>query len=202
MQRSLLAALAIAAVGLVAAASAAASEFHSSKSSAALDGGQEGTHKLTVQGSTATCTVAEFTGTASPTGTSSSQELHPGYSGSCTLFGLSGGSVTTTGCRFLFNANTSEFNLNSCSYIRYFVDTFFGDCEVVIPSQIGINGISYGNMSPKTTFTIQFNSTNVVYEVTLSTGVCPLTEKLGYDAQYQGLMALKAGGGAYGYWLE
>lgn len=194
-------------VMMVAAAPASAAKFNSSVKSAALDGTQVGAHVMEIEGNKLSCTTAEFTGTSDASGASETQEVHPSYSG-CTAFGLTKVTVTTTGCRYLLEANTHLMQLKSCTAggggITVLATSSFTTCEVEIQNQVMINGVSYANMAPRTQFTVQLNSTNIDYKILQSSTLCPLKAAgtQGNDAKYTGLSGVKANGGAAEFWLE
>ncbi len=193
----------------VGAAPAAASKFKTSVGSAALDGTQIGSHVMEIEGIKVTCTTAEFTGVSDPSGASDTQEVAPNFSG-CTSAGWSTVTVQTTGCRFLFYANTSQVDLKSCTAgkkgtgIAVLAKGTFVTCEVEVFNQVSINNVSYGNMMPKTQFTVQLNSTNIDYVVQVDSVGCPLNGvgTQGNDGKYAGLSGVQANGGKADMWLE
>jgi hypothetical protein len=197
---------AVSAMAVAAAAPASAANFKSSVKSAALDGAQVGAHVMQIEGKQLSCATVQFTGTSDPSGASEKQEVAPAYS-NCTAFGLTTVTVKTTGCRFVLYANTSQADLKSCTAgtgaITVLATGGFATCEVEIRNQTGFNKISYGNMDPKTEFTVQMNSDNALFEITKSTGLCPL-KKAGTQGfgQYVGLTGVQADGGKANFWLE
>jgi hypothetical protein len=196
------------AVMAVGVAPASASKFRTSVGSAALDGTQIGSHVMEIEGIKVTCTTAEFTGVSDPSGASDTQEVAPNFSG-CTAPGWSTATVKTTGCRFLFYANTSQVDLTSCTAgkkggVVVTVTGFTATCEVEVFNQVNINNVSYGNMMPRTQFTVQLNSTNIDYIVQVDTFNCPLKPvgTQGVDGKYTGLSGVQANGGKADIWLE
>jgi hypothetical protein len=207
--KAVLAVVAIATTALaVGVAPASASKFKTSVGSAALDGTQIGSHVMEIEGIKVTCTTAEFTGVSDPSGASETQEVAPNFSG-CTSAGWSTVTVKTTGCRFLFYANTSQVDLKSCTAgkkggITILATGTFATCEVEVFNQGAINNVSYGNMAPKTQFTVQLNSTNIDYIVQVDSATCPLKPvgTQGNDGKYTGLSGVQANGGKADMWLE
>jgi hypothetical protein len=207
--KAVLAMAAIAAAALaVGVAPASASKFKTSVGSAALDGTQVGSHVMEIEGQKVTCTTAEFTGTSDPSGASETQEVAPNFSG-CSAPGWSSVTIKTTGCRFLFYANTSQVDLKSCTGgkkggITVLITGGFATCEIEVFNQPAINGVTYGNMVPKTQFTVQLNSTNIEYIVQVDSFTCPLKAvgTQGNDGKYTGLSGVQANGGKADMWLE
>lgn len=196
----------VSAVAALGAVPASAAKFKSSVKSAALDGAQVGAHVMKLEGQQISCATVQFTGTSDPSGASDKQEVAPAYA-NCTAFGLTTVTVKTPGCRFVLYANTSEADLKSCTAgaggITVLAQSAFSTCEVEIRNQNNFNKISYGNMEPKTEFTVQINSDNGIFEVLKSSGACPLKKAQTQGIfQYVGLTGVKADGGKADFWLE
>lgn len=197
----------MAAMALAGASPAMAEVFHTGASNASLKGTQAGTHKFTVQGLSVTCTTAEFTGKGIGT-TSTTQKMHPHYTG-CTAFGFTPAAVETLGCNYIFSADTSTVDLEECTNGKIEIDVVaesgFTRCHVNVKNQTNINGISYDNdtVAPiNEALTVTTNSTNIAFEVTTSTGFCPLTVASGTNGVYTGTTVVKANNGASTIWRE
>ncbi|TMK58191.1 MAG: hypothetical protein E6G51_03560 [Actinobacteria bacterium] len=196
-------AVAIAALtAFVGVSSAAAAEFHASAGAGVKVTGEQATsHKFTVTGSSITCTTAKFTGTTTAA-TAKTQEMHPEYSG-CTAFGFVGATVDTTGCQYVFDANSANVTLQSCTSggITVTASSAFGKCVMDVSNQTGINGQSFatGGTSPNRDITVTTNSTNIKVKVTTSTGICPLTVGEHTNGAYTGTTTVKAASGELFY---
>jgi len=205
------AAMALTAFIGVASASAANERFHQTVSESSLHGAQMTPHVFTVQGSEVTCTTAVFTGKGGAALAEPTQTVHPEYSG-CTAFSIAGATITTTGCNYTFNAETTlgggkeaPVSLSGCSagFVNITVEAPFGlaKCVVHVPNQTGINGQTYANkeVSGKKVIEVTTNSTNIKAEVITSSGFCPLTvTKVGEPAVsiYKGTTTVEGNSGA------
>lgn len=178
---------------------ASAAEFHASGGAGKkLTGTQTGSHVFTISGSKVTCSVAKLTG-STPAATWETLSLHPEYA-TCTAFGFVGATVDTTGCQYVFNANSTSFNLTSCTNggVTITASSAFGKCMVHIKNQNGINGISLQTetTSPNRDVRITANSNNIHVEVTTATGICPLTAPDTLTAEdYAGVFTLQVDSG-------
>lgn len=193
-------------IALATSSSAAAADFHTSATSASLVGQQSTTHKITIDGSSFTCTTATFTGTSPGTKTFSSFELQPQYSG-CTAFGFAGATISTTGCQFKFEANSEEMELKSCANgtgITIHVSAFFGTttCHVDIENaRWGAN--TKTNTPGHRILHFLTELKGLKYKVTESKGLCPLTKgKEATDGTYEGETLIDANGEASELWIE
>ena len=187
--------LVAAVLGPAATASATLVEFHAAAGTA-LNGGQVIENKFSITGSNVTCKSMTISGTAAAGGSSLTQKWHPTYS-ECTAFGLPA-TVTTAGCNFEGNAETTQMKITECTggeteakAMVITASNIFGKCVVEIPNQIGIAGVEYENMGgwPNRTLTIKLNSTNLRDYVRTSTGACPLTVGTHTNASWTGSLA-------------
>jgi hypothetical protein len=178
------------------ASSATAAEFHASPGTVgtAITGEQSIAHKLTVTGSSATCTTVKFAGKIEAL-TSTTLKLHPDYSG-CTAFGFVGATIDTTGCQYLFHASTGTIDLQSCTSGEILVtaSSIFGKCVVEIPHQTGINGQTFatGGGAPSRDLLIASNANDIQTNVVTSTGICPLAVGTHVNATYTGTTTVKS----------
>lgn len=180
-------------MAFVGAGSASAAEFHTNKVGAKLSGTQATAHEFVVQGSKVTCAKAEFSGETIKS-TDTAQTMQAVYK-ECTGFGLPA-TVEMNGCDYNFTSNGGVVHL-VCppeKNVTIRSTSFFGTCHVDVAPQNSINGQSYTNSADKKTMTVHTASTNVNYNVTTSTGVCPLEVKSGTDAKYNGSTTVTAGG--------
>ncbi|TMK58210.1 MAG: hypothetical protein E6G51_03655 [Actinobacteria bacterium] len=193
---------ALAALTAVSATSSAlAAEFHASGGAGvSLTGEQTESHKFTIEGSSVTCTTAKFTGTTTAA-TATEQKMHPEYSG-CTAFGFVGATINTAGCQYVFNSNSANVNLTSCTSggITITSSSAFGKCVVHVFNQNGINGMSYGTTgtAPNRDIHVKTGSNNISVSITESTGICPL--KVGTTVgSYTGVTTVKGAVGEVFY---
>ncbi len=142
-------------VGVIAAATAMASEFRAEEYSATL--GKElsaeelpktSSAVLVTDGGTTSCKAVNYVGTLSESATSASVE--PRYSG-CKLFGLFKATVDANSCKYVFHSTNEEAPLvgsldvscNNGDAIEF--TTTVTSCVVSIPAQSGLNGVKYEN---------------------------------------------------------
>lgn len=172
---------------------ASGAEFHTNTIGAALHGTQSSSHELILQGSKTTCGIAEISG-ETVAATAKSQTVSAKYA-NCTAFGLPV-EISMNGCDYVFKTEGGVMDLNCPpgAMVTLRSTSFFGTCHVDIFPKTGINGISYTNSADKKSFTIHTASTNLDYNVTTSTGVCPLTVGSGTNAGYTGTTTVTAGG--------
>lgn len=98
-------------------------------------------------------------------------EVLPSYSG-CNIFGASA-TVNMEGCKYRFNANTTDVDLVCPS--GKVVKVVIGTCEVQFGSQEGLNAVSYvNNAGPPKTVTVKATVTGVKYNKTKDGKLCPL----------------------------
>jgi hypothetical protein len=131
--------LALIAICAVSTAGAQAKTFHSETQITSYEGSQVGTNVMTTTAGTIKCKKATFVGESFGIESGGSNwtveiiELKPTY-GECTAFGQAA-TVTTTGCRYEFNANGSLNQLWACENGGIVVHVPAGNCKVTIPNQ-------------------------------------------------------------------
>ncbi|HEU4600151.1 MAG TPA: hypothetical protein VFS26_10400, partial [Solirubrobacterales bacterium] len=188
---------ALAALALTAfagASSASATEFHATGGTA-LNGVQVNPLVLTNTGQSLTCNTVVVSGSSAASGTSERTRVHPAVS-NCTAFEISGAAVNLDGCEYELNANTNTLVLINCTNgrITVKVSTIFGNCDLDVPNQNGINNQTFINMgntgSNTATLTWEANANNITAEVTESNGICPLTVGHHNNATLTGLVGI------------
>jgi hypothetical protein len=189
---------AVAAVAMLAlAGSASAAEFHTSAGSAHLTGIQTTINQIAVTGGVVECDFIKLSGT------SAAQSFHPEYTG-CDAFGFTGATVDSTGCQFVYDANSSNYALANCASGGITIDVTVPlvktRCHVLIPNQSGINGVTFENQSGNLSFVIKTASTNLKAEVLDSTGLCPLAKATHANATYSGHTKYTANYGSTEFW--
>ncbi|HKF83157.1 MAG TPA: hypothetical protein VKB23_09375 [Solirubrobacterales bacterium] len=195
----LIAAAVAAMMAFVGASSASAAEFHTNTVGATLHGTQSGSHVFTVQGSKVTCEVASFSGKTAAL-TTASQTMTPKYE-KCTAFGFANAEVNMNGCHYVFYANgTVDFICPAGKFATIKVPTFFGSCHVDIFGSNGLKSVSYTNAADKKTLTVHAAVKGIPYNVTTSSGGCPLTTGEGTNSEYTGTTTVTAGGATI--WVE
>jgi hypothetical protein len=181
--------------------SASAALFHSSAGAGiALTGEQAVSHKMTVTGSSITCTTAKFTGTTTAA-TAETLKLHPEYSG-CTAFGFVGATINSTGCQYLYNANSEKVTLEGCTSgaIVVTASSAFGKCVLEIPNQAGIAHVKFTKPGFPILLKISITKSNTKMKVTTSTGICPVSVGEHSNGVYTGEENIKPAAGEY--WWE
>jgi hypothetical protein len=136
--------------------------------------------------------------------------VHPVYS-ECKAFGLTSGvSVSTKGCDYRFNANTSsgmgsmsivDHSGETCSGIVITADPTGTTCTVSLPKQTISGAASFTNNSGKVK--VKFTASAIEANVTASTGSCPLTSGVHSGekgASYSGESELSAEGTNLKWW--
>ena len=191
--------LAALALSLSAVSTASAAEFKGSTSPITFTGAQSVTNRLTIQGSSMSCTTATFASaaTAVPTNT---VLLTPVLKG-CTQFGIAGGKFSMNGCQFRFNTLPASFDL-TCATGKMVLEvtSALGGCKVEFPGSNlgqnqGLGSVSYAN-SPTGKVTLGMNITGMTAEIVQSTGFCPLSKGIVKNASYTGEVLLEGNGGA------
>jgi hypothetical protein len=130
------------------------------------------------------CKKATFVSTTNPTGPVESITVHPEYS-ECTVFGVVGGTVTTTGCNYEVFASGK---VKVACTLGKAIKVVAGVCEVTVTSQGPLELLSYANITaPPTTVEIKDNVAKIVYNSNLG-GVCPAN---GQEATYKGTEVAK-----------
>lgn len=174
--------LAVAAISTsVCAGTASASQFEAGEIGKAISATTLEPHIITLTGSKVECTTAKFEGVTEWFG-GETQKVHPVYEG-CKVFGLSSGvSVSTKGCDYEFNANTTE-SMGSvkivdhagetCNGIVITADPIFTTCTAVVPKQTISSAVGYTNNSGN--IAVQVTASEIAVNVTASSGLCPLT---------------------------
>jgi hypothetical protein len=188
-------------ISLGGASSAAAAQFHFSAASASISGVQEGSNLFTVEGSSVGCKVVVFTGTGPKTGTAEAVSVHPEWTG-CEAFGTTAGTVNSEGCQIEGNASSTTVALTSCTKggIVIVGGGVFGACEITVPNQTGLSGVTYSNMTPRTRLKVSVNITNIHYIVKYRVPFgCPFASGTGTNAKYTGIVGFAAGGEV---WVE
>jgi hypothetical protein len=170
--------LAICALGIVAAAPAAA-EFHSSAEHTILDGKQVGTDSLVFNAGKITCTSITYSGTLSAK-TSTTASLTPAYSG-CNAFGFIGVTIDTNGCQLVLHT-TSELTDISCGEKPITVTA--PNCTLTIGSQTGLTSSTYaGEGTTPRDVRAKFALTKLKY-TQAGLGGTPCTSKEFSDGSY------------------
>jgi hypothetical protein len=203
---------ALAITTMIGVGSASAAKFHVGTAGVSLFGEQTSSHVFAAGGNAASCTTAQFSGTAEGTEngnkTGTTQKMHPVYNG-CTAFGFVGATVDTTGCTYTFNSNNEQVTLAGCTNggITIHVSAFFDTttCHVFIKNQGGINNNKIpAGISTDTDMTVETSSNNIHYEVLTDKGACPYEKagQTGTNASYTGTTKVKANAGATTIWKE
>jgi len=154
--------------------------------------------------SEAECEEVTFTGQT--TGASSETlTLKPTYK-KCKAFGFANATVTTGTCSYTFKAATdaggsATMSLSGCADatkgIQIEVNVpFIAKCVVDMPHQSISGLVHYTNKTPTvTTMDIEFDMTaigGIMYDVTTSTGACPLTTGTKGAGGYYGVSTVTA----------
>jgi hypothetical protein len=130
------------------------------------------------------CTKATFVSTTNPAGPVEVITVHPEYSG-CTVFGVVGGTVTTTGCNYEVFANGK---VNVKCELGKSIKVVAGVCEVTVGQQGPLELLTYANLATvPTTVEIKDNVAKIAYNSNLA-GVCPAN---GQEATYKGAEVAK-----------
>lgn len=211
----LLAVSAMALVAIVGTASASASTFTAGEVGKAISTTNTN-HVFTITGSEVVCSTIAFAGVTEGTLEggkyhNTTQRVHPSYS-NCKAFGIeSGVSITTTGCDYVFSADTTptegkgemanvevvDHAGETCNGIKITADPIFTTCTAIVPKQTIAHAVSYENVTGekvKVTVTAEGIETNV----TASSGLCPLTTGNHTGAnggKYTGTSTVSASGG-------
>jgi hypothetical protein len=125
-----------------------------------------------VDGSEAYCKKLHMASSGNLASPSSSVTLHPTFSGECAMFGFAGGTITTTGCDFMYVAYTKTTGawLLKCSGSNKMI-LKAGTCEVTLePQSIG-SSMTYLNSGGIIIANIQ---AGVFVNVTKDGLLCPL----------------------------
>jgi hypothetical protein len=129
------------------------------------------------------CQTIDFNGTT--TGTSAAQQSVSPVFDECESFGFAEAEVHENGCILTFEATTSgtpghaDVNLDNCADktkgIQVTVHVpFFATCVVDIPEQSIDRAVRYTNVNAKS-LRIDWTASKIMFDVTTSTGFCPLT---------------------------
>jgi hypothetical protein len=177
---ALFAALAVTALAVSSASAVKTAKFTASQYPAIISGSQEGPPTTGVNyfestpGSKIECHVAEYEATLSAE--SSELTVTPHYA-TC------GNTIDLNGCHFAFTAGTTttETDVHGTAAvkcpgpIKQITITASGVCEIHIPEQTGINGITYTNEAGF--ITVDINSTNItaIETDTPIPSICPFT---------------------------
>jgi hypothetical protein len=202
--------LAISAISAIAFAGiGSASEFESEEFEKAISSTTLVANVLTLTEKKLECGSTKFEGTSTG-GSDEALTVHPVYS-ECKAFGLTSGvSVTTKGCDYRFNANTSsgmgsmsivDHSGETCSGIVITADPAGTTCTVSLPKQTISNAASYTNNSGKVK--VKFTASAIEANVSASTGSCPLTSGVHSGekgASYSGESELSAAGTNLKWW--
>jgi hypothetical protein len=205
----ILALLGISAIAAMAlAGTASASEFEAEEIEKALSATTLAGHVLTLTEKKVECGSTKFEGTTTAN-SDESLTVHPVYS-ECKAFGLTGTTVTTTGCDYRFNANTSsgmgslsivDHAGETCGGIVITVDPVGTTCTISIPKQTSSGALSYTNNSGK--IKVKWTATKIEANVTASSGLCPLTSGVHSaekGASYNGESEFSAAGTNLKWW--
>jgi hypothetical protein len=194
---SLPAAFLIAIAVLLTASPTMAAEYRASAGGGVLvTGEQSTTNKITITGSSISCTTAKFTG-FTPGFTFFELDLHPEYSG-CTAFGFLGATINTSGCQMEIDvALGMDFWGCTNGGMVITASSAFGTCVADLENQLGWNGTSVATVgtSPSRSLSFTLAANNLGMRVTKSTGICPLTVGLHSNGTYTGTIAAKASSG-------
>lgn len=202
--------LAISAISAMAVAGiGSASEFESEESEKAISSTTLVASVLTLTEKKLECGSTKFEGTSTG-GSEETLTVHPVYS-ECKAFGLTSGvSVTTKGCDYRFNANTTsgmgsmsivDHSGETCSGIVITADPTGTTCTVSLPKQTISGAASFTNNSGKVK--VKFTASAIEANVTASTGSCPLTSGVHSGekgASYSGESELAAAGTNLKWW--
>jgi hypothetical protein len=179
---------AMALVAFVGTSSASATAFTAGGAGEALKHTLVEDHVFTITGAEVECETVNFTGTT--TGTSAASQLVvPSYD-NCEAFGFAGADVIENGCEFTFNAATTAGSTDATALLHgcgsesaadktkgiqiSVVVPFFATCVVDVPQQSVAKAVHYTNNGTKAV-NIDVTATEVMADVTTSTGFCPLT---------------------------
>jgi hypothetical protein len=138
-------------------------------------------HILAYTGAETDCATIDFNGVTS---SKTEQVVVPSYK-ECEAFGFAEAVVDTDSCVYTFNATTTDtpghaaVNLSDCSNatrgIQISVNVpFFATCVVDIPEQSIDRAVRYTNVNAKS-LRVDWTASNIMLDVTTSTGFCPLT---------------------------
>jgi len=182
-----LVAAAVVALSAVAAVSASAfTKFESTKYPVKITAVESEENVLqigTLSSGKVSCKKATFASTINPTGPVEAITIHPEY-GECTVFGVVGGTVTTTGCNYEVFANGKA--KIACT-IGKAIRVVSSSCEVSVSTQ-SVEQLTYLNLvAVPTTIEIKDNLSKISYNSNLG-GVCPAN---GQEATYKGTEAAK-----------
>jgi hypothetical protein len=181
---ALIAVLALTALG---SSSASAAKFTAAKYPVTLSGTQSTSHKLTVGGSTVTCTTATFKGEGKEA--SETQTIFATYTG-CTAFGFINATVTGSTCDYLLNAN-GNIALN-CTSGDVTVDA--GPCTATLTAAKNqtLTSNTFTNNTPAAgQVTVDTNVTNAHAEITKSEFGCPVAKGTYATSTYTGSTVVK-----------
>jgi hypothetical protein len=213
---------AMALVALLGTASASASSFTSPAAGTTLKSKTLVQHIFTITNNQVKCSTTSFEGKTEgtkkqteeegKTGTevhTESQIVHPVYEG-CEAFGFKEGvTVTTKGCDYTFNANTTaemgvvkviDHTGETCTGIVIKVEIPFTKCVVSVGKQELASAVSYANNAGK--IKVKATATAIATNVTTSEGLCPLTTGLhtgANGATYTGESEVEAEGSSVTY---
>jgi len=191
----LLAISALALVAFVGTASASASVFKAGAVGKKLTTVTLSQHIFKITGAEVKCSLSDFEGETEAL-ESESQTVHPVYK-ECEAFGFKEGvSVTTTGCEYTFNANTTPemgaVTVKNCGteaggekgvLIKVNIP-LLATCEVLVPDQEIPNAVSYANNAGE--IKVKATAIGIKSNVVKSTGLCPLTTGLHEGAEKGG----------------
>jgi hypothetical protein len=178
------------AISAVTAPVATALKFTAASYPVTVNGTQSTSHKLTIGGSTITCTTATATGTL--TEAKESLSVIPTYSG-CTAFGFLTVSITgfgSTGCSFALHAGGTS----SLSCVSGDVQVDAGPCTATFTPlrNQNLQLHTYTNNSPSPgLLTDDTNVTNLHGEITESEFGCPVAEGTYARSAYAGATVFK-----------
>jgi hypothetical protein len=173
MKKVGLAALAVLALGAFLASAASAAEFHSELEHTIIKGSQAAAFndKFTVSAGTTECENTSYSGTQA-TKTSTTQSASATYSGCTATFGLSV-TVDPNGCEYVFHtAATNTVDIVCPGATKYIAVTAPG-CEITIPEQTGLKGITFTNSSPETDIIVHIDITNQIKYIEHDKGFFP-----------------------------
>jgi hypothetical protein len=183
---------AMALVALLGTASASASSFTAGEVGKTITTTNTN-HVFTITGSEVVCSTIVMDGVTEGTLEngkyhSTTQRVHPTYSG-CKAFGFeSGVSITTTGCDYVFSADTTpttgkeemanveivDHPGETCNGIVITADPPFTTCTAVVGKQTVSHAVSYKNVAGEK-IEVKITGEAIGTNVTASSGLCPLT---------------------------
>jgi hypothetical protein len=179
-----LAMVAVLAMSAMVASAASAHEFKSEAASTQLTGKQVGEHVFTAEGNEVKCTTATFNGTQS--GTEADEvTIHPEYGkgldpegnpGKCRFSALTA-TVTTTGCDYKFDSETSEAGHATTQVVcaeKSNITISLSGCTITIGAQTVDGGVSFDNEGSGTTQQVKVTATATGIDYSASGFGCSL----------------------------